>query len=79
MIDVVIWGIMGTLLCPVIALSFKSKIVSRENYRPVVLSCIIVVILVLGDLSVPFWYTTRYEDAPAIRQVLKQNYRQISR
>ncbi|XP_044014942.1 adenylate cyclase type 2-like isoform X3 [Aphidius gifuensis] len=68
LIDVVIWGIMGALLCPVIALSFRTKLVPRESCRPVILSCIIVVILVIGDLSVPFWYTfTCSEDAPAIR------------
>ncbi|XP_074115513.1 adenylyl cyclase X D isoform X2 [Cotesia typhae] len=66
--DVMTWSIMGAFLCPVIALSFRSKLVARETYIPVILSCVIVVILVLGDLAVPFWYTFSYsEDMPTIR------------
>ncbi|KAK0177619.1 hypothetical protein PV328_001654 [Microctonus aethiopoides] len=66
--DVVTWGIMGALLCPVIALSFRSKVIVRETYLPIVLSCVIVIVLVIGDLTIPFWYALNYiEDAPAIR------------
>ncbi|XP_034941992.1 adenylate cyclase type 2-like isoform X2 [Chelonus insularis] len=66
--DVMAWGIMGALLSPVIALSFRSKLITRETYLPVLLSCIIVVLLVLGDLAVPFWYTLNYtEDMRTIR------------
>ncbi|XP_015124088.1 adenylyl cyclase X E isoform X2 [Diachasma alloeum] len=66
--DVVTWCIMGALLCPVIALSFRSKLIAKETYLPVVLSCVIVVLLVLGDLAVPFWYTLgTSKDTTAIR------------
>lgn len=66
--DVVMYSVVGALLCPVIALSFRSKIIARNNYLPVMLSCLIVMLLVIGDLAVPLYYTlTRSEDAPRIR------------
>ncbi|XP_057341311.1 adenylate cyclase type 2-like isoform X2 [Microplitis mediator] len=66
--DVMTWSVMGAFLCPVIALSFRSKLITRESYLPVVLSCVIVVVLILADLAIPFWYTFTYSEAiPAIR------------
>ncbi|XP_066592122.1 adenylyl cyclase X E-like isoform X2 [Prorops nasuta] len=63
--DVLISSIVGALLCPVIALSFRSKIISRNTYLPVLLSCLIVTLLVIGDLAVPLYYTLRTdEDMP---------------
>ncbi|XP_043514162.1 adenylate cyclase type 2-like isoform X2 [Frieseomelitta varia] len=60
--------LMSALLCPIIALLFKSKIVARNTYLPVMLSCLIVVLLVVGDLAVPLYYTILYnDDVPPIR------------
>ncbi|KAK9300855.1 hypothetical protein QLX08_006566 [Tetragonisca angustula] len=60
--------LMSALLCPIIALLFKSKIFSRNTYLPVMLSCLIVVLLVVGDLAVPLYYTILYnDDIPPIR------------
>nr|XP_012138136.1 PREDICTED: adenylate cyclase type 2-like isoform X2 [Megachile rotundata] len=55
--DVVVCSVMSALLCPVIALSFRSKLISRNNYLSVILSCLIVMLLVIGDLAVPLYYT----------------------
>ncbi|XP_076169585.1 adenylyl cyclase X D isoform X2 [Ptiloglossa arizonensis] len=66
--DVVVHSVGSALLCPVIALSFRSKIIAKNNYMPVMLSCLIVVLLVIGDLAVPLYYTLTYtEDIPPIR------------
>nr|XP_034176067.1 adenylate cyclase type 2 isoform X2 [Osmia lignaria] len=67
--DVVVCTVMSALLCPVIALSFRSKIISRNNYLSVILSCMIVVLLVVGDLAVPLYYTFKQADdrLPPIR------------
>lgn len=66
--DVVVYSVVGALLCPVIALSFRSKIIARNSYLPVMLSCLIVALLVIGDLAVPLYYTLTYtEDVPPIR------------
>ncbi|KAG7189766.1 hypothetical protein KM043_017430 [Ampulex compressa] len=66
--DVVVYSVVGALLCPVIALSFRSKIIARNTYLPVMLSCLIVVLLVIGDLAIPLYYTVTYtEDIPPIR------------
>ncbi|XP_032663466.1 adenylate cyclase type 2-like isoform X2 [Odontomachus brunneus] len=55
--DVVVYCTVGALLCPVIALSFRSKIIAKNTYLPVMLSCLIVVLLVIGDLAIPLFYT----------------------
>ncbi|KOC63427.1 Adenylate cyclase type 2 [Habropoda laboriosa] len=66
--DVVVCSVVSALLCPVIALSFRSKIIARNTYLPVMLSCLIVVLLVIGDLAVPLYYTLMYTDnIPPIR------------
>ncbi|KZC04796.1 Adenylate cyclase type 2, partial [Dufourea novaeangliae] len=66
--DVVVCIVGSALLCPVIALSFRSKLIARNNYLPVMLSCLIVVLLVVGDLAVPMYYTLTYTDViPPIR------------
>ncbi|XP_029055388.1 adenylate cyclase type 7 isoform X1 [Osmia bicornis bicornis] len=66
--DVVVCTVMNALLCPVIALSFRSKIISRNNYLSVILSCMIVVLLVVGDLAVPLYYTFMHaHEVPPIR------------
>ncbi|CAK9829019.1 Adenylyl cyclase X E [Anthophora retusa] len=66
--DVVVCSVVSALLCPVIALSFRSKIIARNTYLPVMLSCLIVVLLVIGDLAVPLYYTLMYtDDIPPIR------------
>ncbi|KAK2578827.1 hypothetical protein KPH14_002444 [Odynerus spinipes] len=66
--DVIVHSIMGALLCPTIALSFRSKIIARNTYLPVILSCIVVMVLVIGDLIVPLYHTLGYtEDVPPIR------------
>ncbi|PBC32829.1 Adenylate cyclase type [Apis cerana cerana] len=65
--DVVISTLVSALFCPVIALSFKSKIIIRNTYLSVILSCLIVVLLAIGDLAVPFYYTLYNDEAPSIR------------
>ncbi|XP_054012879.1 adenylate cyclase type 2-like isoform X2 [Hylaeus anthracinus] len=66
--DVVVYSVGSALLCPVIALSFRSKIIAKNTYMPVMLSCLIVVLLVTGDLAVPLYYTLTYtENIPPIR------------
>ena len=66
--DVVVLSVVSALLCPVIAFSFRSKIIARNSYLAVMLSCLIVVLLVIGDLAVPLYYTLSYtEDIPPIR------------
>ncbi|CAL7940010.1 unnamed protein product [Xylocopa violacea] len=60
--DVVVYSVVSALLCPVIALSFRSKIIARNTYLPVMLSCLIVVLLVIGDLAVPLYYTLMHTD-----------------
>ncbi|XP_033224247.1 adenylate cyclase type 2 [Belonocnema kinseyi] len=66
--DLVTYSLVVALLCPVIALSFRTKLIAKKTYLPVVLSCLIVALLVIGDLAVPFYYTfTCAEDSPAIR------------
>lgn len=66
--DVVVCSVVSALLCPMIALSFRSKIIARNTYLPVMLSCLIVVLLVIGDLAVPLYYTLVYtDDIPPIR------------
>ncbi|XP_043784053.1 adenylyl cyclase X E-like isoform X2 [Apis laboriosa] len=65
--DVVISTLVSALFCPVIALSFKSKIIIRNTYLSVILSCLIVVLLAIGDLAVPFYYTLYNDEAPPIR------------
>ncbi|XP_051172100.1 adenylate cyclase type 2-like isoform X3 [Leptopilina boulardi] len=66
--DVVTYCLVAALLCPVIALSFRTKLIAKKAYLPVVLSCVIVALLVIGDLAVPLYYTfTSAEDGPSIR------------
>nr|XP_050867193.1 adenylate cyclase type 2-like isoform X2 [Vespula vulgaris] len=66
--DVIVHSIIGALLCPTIALSFRSKIIARNTYLPVLLSCLVVTLLVIGDLMVPLYYTLVYtEDIAPIR------------
>lgn len=66
--DVVMLSVVSALLCPMIAVSFRSKIIARNTYLPVMLSCLVVVLLVIGDLAVPMYYTLTYtEDIPPIR------------
>lgn len=66
--DVVVCIVGSALLCPVIALSFRSKIIAKNTYLPVMLSCLIVVLLVIGDLAVPMYYTLPdTEGIPPIR------------
>ncbi|KAI4481379.1 hypothetical protein M0804_009499 [Polistes exclamans] len=66
--DVIVHSIIGALLCPTIALSFRSKIIARNTYLPVMLSCLVITLLVIGDLMVPLYYTLLYtEDIPPIR------------
>ncbi|OAD53432.1 Adenylate cyclase type 2, partial [Eufriesea mexicana] len=64
--DVVVYSIVSALLCPVIALSFRSEIITRNTYLPVMLSCLIVVLLVIGDLAVPLYYA-HSDNIPPIR------------
>ncbi|XP_017887885.1 adenylate cyclase type 2 isoform X2 [Ceratina calcarata] len=61
-VDVVVYSIVSALLCPVIALSFRSKIIAKNSYMSVMLSCLIVVLLVTADLIVPMYYTLMYTD-----------------
>ncbi|XP_035736454.1 adenylate cyclase type 2-like isoform X3 [Vespa mandarinia] len=66
--DVIVHSIIGALLCPTIALSFRSKIIAKNTYLPVLLSCLVVTLLVIGDLMVPLYYTLAYtEDIAPIR------------
>ncbi|XP_076248557.1 adenylyl cyclase X D [Calliopsis andreniformis] len=66
--DVVVLSVVSALLCPVIAVSFRSRIIAKNTYLPVMLSCLIVVLLLIGDLAVPLYYTLTYtEDIPPIR------------
>jgi adenylate cyclase len=66
--DLVVYCVVGALLCPVIALSFRSRIIAKNTYLPVMLSWLIVVLLVIGDLAVPLYYTfTCTEGTPPIR------------
>ncbi|XP_043285821.1 adenylate cyclase type 2-like isoform X2 [Venturia canescens] len=66
--DVVTCSVVGALLFPVIALSFRTKLIARETYLPVVLSFLIIILLVIGDLAVPLWYMMNCtEDTPVIR------------
>ncbi|XP_011152703.1 adenylate cyclase type 2 isoform X2 [Harpegnathos saltator] len=65
--DVVVYCTIGALLCPVIALSFRSKIIAKNTYLPVMLSCLIVVLLVIGDLAIPLFYNYATENATSIR------------
>lgn len=61
--DVVVYCVIGALLCPVIALSFRSRMIAKNTYLPVMLSCLIVALLVIGDLAIPLFYTYN-EDIP---------------
>ncbi|XP_012279415.1 adenylate cyclase type 2 isoform X2 [Orussus abietinus] len=66
--DVLTYSVVGALLCPVIALSFRPKLIAKKTYLPVVLSGLIIGILVIGDLAIPLYYTLTYaDDIPAIR------------
>ncbi|XP_024936436.1 adenylate cyclase type 2 isoform X2 [Cephus cinctus] len=66
--DLVTYSVLGALLLPVIALSFRPKLIAKKSYVPVLLSCIIVALLVTGDLAVPLYYTVAYSSSiPAIR------------
>nr|XP_033340223.1 adenylyl cyclase X E-like isoform X1 [Megalopta genalis] len=65
--DVVVCIVGSALLCPVIALSFRSKIIAKNSYMPVMLSCLIVILLVVGDLAVPIYYTLTYTEDKPIR------------
>ncbi|XP_014467861.1 PREDICTED: adenylate cyclase type 2-like isoform X2 [Dinoponera quadriceps] len=65
--DVVVYCIVGALLCPMIALSFRSKIIAKNKYLPVMLSCLIIVLLVVGDLAIPLFYTSVDNEIPPIR------------
>ncbi|XP_070150500.1 adenylyl cyclase X E [Polyergus mexicanus] len=66
--DIVVYCIVGSLLCPMIALSFRSKIIAKNTYLPIMLSWLIVVLLVAADLAIPLYYTYAYaEGIPPIR------------
>ncbi|XP_012228247.1 adenylyl cyclase X E-like isoform X2 [Linepithema humile] len=65
--DIVAYCTVGALLCPMIALSFKSKIIARNTYLPIMLSWLIVILLVIGDVAIPLYYTFAYENIPSIR------------
>lgn len=66
--DVIIYSLVSALLCPVIALSFRSKLIAKNTHLPVLLSCLIVIILIIGDLAVPLYYTITFkEDTAKIR------------
>ncbi|GAB1865684.1 adenylate cyclase [Camponotus japonicus] len=66
--DIVVYCIVGALLCPMIALSFRSKIIAKNTYLPIMLSWLIVVLLVAADLAIPLYYTfTCPEGIPPIR------------
>ncbi|XP_011501439.1 PREDICTED: adenylate cyclase type 2 [Ceratosolen solmsi marchali] len=56
-VDLMACGIVNALLFPVIALSFRSQLVLKESYLSVCLSCLIIVLLVIGDLTVVVYYT----------------------
>ncbi|XP_011860163.1 PREDICTED: adenylate cyclase type 2-like isoform X3 [Vollenhovia emeryi] len=57
LIDVCSHCIVGALLCPVIALSFRSRHIAKKTYLPVMLSWMITVLLVICDLTIPLYYT----------------------
>ncbi|XP_020296532.1 adenylate cyclase type 2-like isoform X2 [Pseudomyrmex gracilis] len=65
--DIVAYCIIGALLCPVIALSFRPKIIAKNTYLPVMLSWVIVVLLISGDLAIPLYYSFNNEGIPPIR------------
>lgn len=56
LVDIVVYSIVGALLCPMIALSFRSRQIAKNNYLPVMLSWIIIVLLVVCDLTIPLYY-----------------------
>lgn len=55
--DIVVYCVVGALLCPVIALSFRSRLIAKNIYLPVMLSWMIIVLLVVCDLAIPLYYT----------------------
>jgi len=68
LLDIVVYCIVGALLCPVIALSFRSRHIAKNNYLPVMLSWMIIVLLVVCDLTIPLFYVFYYtEGIPPIR------------
>lgn len=70
LVDVVVYCIVGALLCPVIALSFRSRqmCIAKNNYLPVMLSWIIIVLLVVCDLTIPLYYVfSSNESIPSLR------------
>ncbi|KAL0099732.1 hypothetical protein PUN28_019858 [Cardiocondyla obscurior] len=61
-VDIVVYCIVGALLCPVLALSFRSRHIAKNTYLPVMLSWIIIVLLVICDLTIPVYYASREEE-----------------
>lgn len=57
LMDIVVYCVVGALLCPVIALSFRSRLIAKNIYLPVMLSWMIIVLLVVCDLTIPLYYT----------------------
>ncbi|XP_011646135.1 adenylate cyclase type 2-like isoform X2 [Pogonomyrmex barbatus] len=66
-LDIVVYCIVGALLCPMIALSFRLRIIAKNTYLPAMLSWMIVILLVVGDLAIPLYYITDHENSRPIR------------
>ncbi|XP_028045225.1 adenylate cyclase type 2 isoform X2 [Monomorium pharaonis] len=68
LVEIVVYCIVGALLCPVIALSFRSRHIAKNNYLPVMLSWMIIVLLVACDLTIPLYYVFNCnENIPRLR------------
>ncbi|XP_018341490.1 PREDICTED: adenylate cyclase type 4-like isoform X3 [Trachymyrmex septentrionalis] len=68
LLEIVVYCIVGALMCPMIALSFRSRHIAKNTYLPIMLSWMIIVLLVVCDLTIPLFYVFTYaEDIPPIR------------
>lgn len=66
--DAIVYGIIGMLLCPLITLSCRPKFVPKDPCVPVLLSCITVALLVIGDVAMPIYRAASFADnSPAVR------------
>ncbi|XP_012259687.2 adenylate cyclase type 2-like isoform X2 [Athalia rosae] len=66
--DVINHCVVGALLFPLIALSFRPKLIAKDPCVPVFLSCLIVALLVAGDVTMPLYRAASENyNTPAVR------------
>ncbi|XP_046413493.1 adenylate cyclase type 2 isoform X2 [Neodiprion virginianus] len=66
--DVITYSVIGVLLCPLITLSCRTKFVAKDPCVPVLLSCLTVALLVIGDVAMPLYRAaSQGNNTPAVR------------